>query len=658
MRTFLKLPLEGWSSKISTKLVSVITLLIGAISLFIFCYFPARLESQAIRAIAAKAHSITEMTAFSVSPALYFEDRKDVEEALKGARQNQDLVYIVVVDGSRDVFAEFNMVEAHRADFSQMGEDHHISADGNTCRTVTPILHNDVEIGKLYLGLSLKELRAEVDRSRRATGSVSLIIFIVGMIAVFGISTIVTGPLRHMVGTVEEITKGDLTRRATVFSDDEVGHLAKAFNLMVDNLEFAYGELEDVNRSLEKRVEERTKALQQEIVERKRTEEERRALEEQLFQSQKLESIGTLAAGIAHDFNNLLTGIIGYAQLLQRRADIPEVVRRHLGTINKQGQRAAHLIRQILDFSRKSVIQPQFLDLVPFLKETTNFLQRTIPENIRIILDVESMEHPVNADPAQIQQVVTNLAVNARDVMPDGGELRLRLSRFTLKSGERPPVAEMPPGAWVVLSVSDTGMGIPPEHLPRIFDPFFTTKEVGRGTGLGLAQVYGIVAQHEGFIDVKSRMGKGTTFIIYLPTLSAWEEMPEEKAPEELPVGRGETVLVVEDERVVLKMLRSLLAESGYRVLTAGNGQEALETYDRHGDEIALVLTDLVMPGMSGMELFHRLKERDPGVRVAVITGYPLEDGGDELLSRGVVAWVQKPVDFGKLTQVMREAFA
>ena len=641
--------------KIRTKLVSVITLLIGAISLFIFFYFPARLENQAIRATAAKAQSITEMTAFSVSPALYFEDRKDAEEILEGAGQSRDLAYIIVVDGSGNVFADFNRSEADQARFAQVEDD---ASDGDIYRTMTPILHNDVEIGKLYLGLSLKELRAEVDRSRRTTGSVSLIIFVVGMIAVFGISTIVTGPLRHMVGTVEEIAKGDLTRRATVFSDDEVGHLAKAFNQMVDNLEFAYGELEDVNRSLEKRVEERTKALQQEIVERKRTEEERRALEEQLFQSQKLESIGTLAAGIAHDFNNLLTGIIGYAQLLQRRADIPEVVRRHLGTINKQGQRAAHLIRQILDFSRKSVIQPQFLDLVPFLKETTNFLQRTIPENIRIILDIESIEHPVNADPAQIQQVVTNLAVNARDVMPDGGELRLRLSRFTLESGERPPVAEMPPGEWVVLSVSDTGMGIPPEHLPRIFDPFFTTKEVGRGTGLGLAQVYGIVAQHEGFIDVKSRMGKGTTFIIYLPILSAWEEMPEEKAPEELPVGRGETVLVVEDERVVLKMLRSLLAESGYRVLTAGNGQEALETYDRHGDEIALVLTDLVMPGMSGMELFHMLKERDPGVRVAVITGYPLEDGGEELLSRGVVAWVQKPVDFGKLTQVMREAFA
>ena len=175
--------------KIRTKLVSVITLLIGAIAITIFFYFPARLENQAIRAVAAKAHSITEMIAFSVSPALYFEDRKDTEEILEGAGQSSDPAYIIVVDGSRDVFAEFHMVEAHRADFSQMGEDHHISSDGNTYRTVTPILHNDVEIGKLYLGFSLKELRAEVDRSRRTTGSVSLIIFVVGMIAVFGIST-------------------------------------------------------------------------------------------------------------------------------------------------------------------------------------------------------------------------------------------------------------------------------------------------------------------------------------------------------------------------------------------------------------------------------------------------------------------------------------
>jgi len=381
---------------------------------------------------------------------------------------------------------------------------------------------------------------------------------------------------------------------------------------------------------------------------------ERKDAEERLRLQDRLAAVGQLAAGIAHDFNNLLTGIIGYAQLLQRREDMPKAARADLKRIVGQGGSAARLIRQILDFSRKSIIQRNPLNLEPFLRESIHFLKRTLPENIQIALHTEVHEYYVSADPAQIQQIITNLALNARDAMPEGGELRFQLSRLTLEAGEPPPLPEMCPGEWVVFSVSDTGTGIEPEHLSRIYEPFFTTKEIRQGTGLGLAQVYGIVMQHEGFIDARSEVGVGTEFTIYFAAVGD-AESAEEEPEKELPHGRGKGVLVVEDHPEVLEMIRSMLVELGCRVLTAGSGEEALKIYDQHGGEIVMVLTDMVLTGMDGVELFHALRDRAPHVRVVVMTGYPLKEEEEEFLAQGIVAWVQKPVDLDRLIDLVRD---
>jgi len=389
------------------------------------------------------------------------------------------------------------------------------------------------------------------------------------------------------------------------------------------------------------------------ISERKRTEEALREAQEKSVQQEHLAAVGQLAAGIAHDFNNLLTGIIGYAQLLQMGEDLSESAKEGLKSIEGEGQHAARLIRQILDFSRKSIIQRQRLDLIPFLKESIKFLQRTLPESIQIVERLDADECYVYIDPGQVQQVITNLAVNARDAMPEGGELRFGLSRLTLKPGEHPPVPEMSPGKWIVLSVSDTGDGIAAEHLPHIYEPFFTTKKAGQGTGLGLAQAYGIVKQHEGFIDVKSEIGKGTMFAVYLASVGMSEEVVEEDV-EECAEGHGETILVVEDNPVVLRTIGKIIEELGYRALLVDSGQEALGVYEQHRGETDMVLTDMVMPGMDGVQLFHALKEQNPDVRVAMMTGYPLEDEEKELLSEGSVTWVQKPMDLEKLGRVVK----
>ncbi len=380
------------------------------------------------------------------------------------------------------------------------------------------------------------------------------------------------------------------------------------------------------------------------------------AAQGQILQQERLAAVGQLAAGIAHDFNNILTSILGFAELLRMSPDTLEPARLDLGRIVAQSQRAARLVRQILDFSRKSIRRPQQLDLVLFFEETFHFLKRTIPENIYLNLEAEPDECLVDADSTQFQQVLTNLAVNARDAMPEGGTLSLRLSCFNLKPGESPPYPELSPGEWVLFSVSDTGTGIPAEVLPHIFEPFFTTKEVGQGTGLGLAQVYGIIRQHEGYIDVASQAGQGTTFTIYLPAMVAKEKTATAEITTDIPRGHGETVLLVEDEPTVLATGQAMLEYLGYRVLTAVNGQEALAVYAKYKTEIALVITDMVMPELDGAALFQALQIQNPEIKVLLTTGYPLGEEALKVMVQGREEWLQKPLTMAQLAQVVSQA--
>lgn len=291
--------------------------------------------------------------------------------------------------------------------------------------------------------------------------------------------------------------------------------------------------------------------------------------------------------------------------------------------------------------------------MAPFLKESIKFLERTIPENLRLVLDFDSGEYLVQADPTQIQQVLTNLAVNARDAMPEGGPISFRCCRLTLEPGGRPPCPDMPPGHWIAVSVADTGTGIPPDILPRIFEPFLTTKGPGRGTGLGLAQVYGIVKQHQGCIGVNTQQGDGTTFTIYLPALAVPEPVRSHTESEEVPIGHGETLLLVEDEPIVLETGKALLESLDYHVLTASNGRHALEVYETHKDQIALVVADMVMPEMDGVALFQAFKAQSSDVKMVMMSGYPSGEKVAELLAQGLADWLQKPVSRAQLASVV-----
>jgi signal transduction histidine kinase/HAMP domain-containing protein len=376
-----------------------------------------------------------------------------------------------------------------------------------------------------------------------------------------------------------------------------------------------------------------------------------REAQKSAHQQARLAAVGQLAAGIAHDFNNILMTVINSAELAQRRRDDTAFVTARLEIIADQGQRAAALVRQILDFSRQSPPKLQPVDLGALVQQTVGLLERTLPETIRIVQDVPPAPLGISADPNQLSQVLTNLAVNARDAMAGGGELTFRVTR------EKHAVANdagRSGGHWVVLRVRDTGSGMSPDVRERIFEPFFTTKGPGAGTGLGLSQAYGIVQQHGGHIAVESEPGHGTTFTLSFPAIGAFAEPANGREPNGLPTGNGETLLVVEDEPRVRKALAEMLGDLNYRVLTAGSAEEAMDLHAQHADKVSLVLSDLVMPGVGGVGLLRVLRARDPRLRIVMMTGYERSNMRDQL--EGVAAWVEKPATPHTLGSVIRQA--
>jgi two-component system cell cycle sensor histidine kinase/response regulator CckA len=380
---------------------------------------------------------------------------------------------------------------------------------------------------------------------------------------------------------------------------------------------------------------------------------ERRSLEAQLRQSQKMEAVGQLAGGVAHDFNNLLTVIQGHSSLLLATGSLSKGGKESVQMVMESAERAATLTRQLLMVSRKQAPQMGRVDINKAVAGMVRMLQRTLGEHIQLeVLPGQNLP-TIHADPGMIDQVLLNLAVNARDAMPNGGRLTIRTSI----TSQAQPGLESPASAYSVsLTCTDTGMGIPPDVLPRIFEPFFTTKEAGKGTGLGLATVHGIVQQHRGSIEVSSEVGKGTTFLITLPAAAETATVTAKEVEGTGTRGGTETILVVEDEPIVRQLMRNVLDRGGYRVLEAASGVAALKIWQQQASTIALLLTDVVMPdGLTGWDLAEQLSKTQPRLKIVYTTGY-----GSELTSRGRtlqegVNFVQKPFTPTKLLQTVRK---
>jgi len=383
---------------------------------------------------------------------------------------------------------------------------------------------------------------------------------------------------------------------------------------------------------------------------------ERLNLEAQLRHSQKMESVGQLAAGVAHDFNNVLTIIKGHADLLLAKDNLPVDYSGSLERISSAADRAANLTRQLLTFSRRQVMQPQVLGLNEVIRNVARILERTLGENIAVRLDFTSDLPPIYADAGMLEQTIMNLAVNARDAMPKGGELFSGSTATDVTPSHAEKNPEVRVGRFVCLTVADTGVGMDAQVLSRIFEPFFTTKEVGKGTGLGLATVYGITKLHQGWIEASSEVNKGSAFKIFLPATSKPTDASSAGPVEREICGGNEVVLLVEDEPELRALARQILERYGYRIFEAGTGAEALKLWPQHAREIDLLLTDIMMPeGITGWELAGKLRAERPDLKVICASGYSIDLLSKQFEAPGVFRFLQKPFKPRMLALAVRE---
>jgi signal transduction histidine kinase/CheY-like chemotaxis protein len=472
---------------------------------------------------------------------------------------------------------------------------------------------------------SYAEALAFLQNLNHLLSALGLVAVLAGGILVFAIADKFTRPLGSLVEGVRALEQGDFAYPLEAHGGDEVAQVTRAFDRMRSTL--------------------------------KKNELQKQLLEDQLRQSQKMEAMGRLAGGVAHDFNNLLTVIKGHSDLLLDRLQPADPFHSSARQIEKAAGRAASLTRQLLAFCRMQVLQPRVLDLNALVSEMSSLLRRLIREDIAFTFQAGASLGRVKADPGQIEQVIMNLTVNAGDAMPEGGRLTIETRNVWVDerlAQQRPP---MLPGRYVLLAVEDTGQGMDANTKARIFEPFFTTKEQGKGTGLGLATVYGVVKQSGGCIWVESALGKGARFEVYLPVVDEFEEDTRPHETAAAPAQRSEAVLIVEDEAEVCELASEFMKSAGYTVLTAKDGEEALALAARSEEQIRVLVTDVVMPNMRGPELAKQLKALRPDLKIVYMSGYlEYNTGSGEFLEEGF--FLQKPFSRDTLVRKLAEALS
>jgi signal transduction histidine kinase len=535
--------------------------------------------------------------------ALSFNDPATAYDILKALQFDENIVYGAVYDASGQLFAEYQPPAAvPHLPLPARGISQVFVAD--RLQLIRPITLDNEEVGSIYLERSLSELSQRLQQYFWLAASVLLGATVASFLISLFLQRHLSDPIRHLATLANEVSRtSDYTLRAKVEGADELGLLARVFNQMLVEIERRDQELQAAQAHLEARVADLTTELRSEVMERLRAQEALRLSQEQLLQAQKMEAIGRLAGGVAHDFNNQLTVILGLSEMLLMRLKNDEACYGYVQTILKSARKSAALTRQLLAFGRKQILQPRVLDLNAMLQDMEGTLKRLLTDDMTLEMTLASHLGQVNVDPVQLDQVVMNLVINARDAVGRGGRIQVETTNYELRDGAELGDPTLRPGPFVILRVSDNGQGIAPEVMSRLFEPFFTTKAPDKGTGLGLATVFGIVKQSGGHIQVTSTLGKGARFTIYLPQAKGpIGVVTTELTRKQLGQGRA-SILLVEDDEQVRHMIMDTLQANGYTVLEAANAGEAVMLAEDEKLAFDLLLTDIIMPRVNGREL-------------------------------------------------------
>jgi len=646
----LKIFKENFSAKVFLISISLIIIIASSFTSFFILHQHKSLKDTIIR----DGESLARLFAYNSRLGVFSETEYLLKDPIDGIMQHKGILSVAIFtsDGKllkeqekpdkktfitsieRDEEKQRKIIETLRKSKSSF-----YSEDSNKFEFWAPVisrhsyysedaLFHDKDISK-FEDLAIGFVRITLDKDILSKKLKSLLFDSILMAVVFlmlgaSISYLVvrriTKPLKKLTEGVHALRTGRPVEKVSVETEDEIGKLAIAFNDMAESL--------------------------------RKKESEKQHLEGQLRHAQKMEAIGTFAGGIAHDFNNILTAIIGYGTVLQMKMEKDNPLRHNVDQILASSERAANLTQSLLTFSRKHVINLRPVRLNEIVRRVEKLLLRLIGEDIELKTILASEELKAMADSNQIEQVLMNLATNARDAMPDGGILTISTGLIEIGDDFSKSHGYGTTGIYALIAVTDTGMGIDEMTKERIFEPFFTTKEVGRGTGLGLSIVYGIIKQHDGYINVYSELGKGTTFKIYLPVTKEEVEEARISAPS-TPIGGTETILMAEDDEEVRKFTKAVLEEFGYTVIAAVNGEDAITKFIENKDTIQLLLFDVIMPKKNGIEAYEEIIKINPDIKAIFTSGY----SADVIQKKGLIEglnFVLKPVGPTKLLRTVK----
>jgi signal transduction histidine kinase/CheY-like chemotaxis protein len=641
------------SIKGQLTLVGLATAGVALLSASVLLGVQAWLESR--RQLLDRLEVTARIVGNNSTAALTFEDRTAAVEILGALRAASEVSRAVLYDKQSAIFATYRHDPLRDPGPLPDPMPASRSIHAGRATVLSPITLEGEPVGLLYLEAGTAQIDRRLAGQAAYMGLILAASLLLAQVLLRRLRDSVTHPVLELaLLTKHVVATRDYSARAPAGRTDELGVLATGFNEMLEDIQKRDRRLDEHRKILEEEVVRQTSELA--TANRRLTAElaEQRRLQEQLTQAQKMEAVGRLAGGVAHDFNNILSVILAFVDFLVDGLESNERLRTDALEIKRAAERAVSLTRQLLAFSRKRVLLPEILKVDEVVADLSKMIGRLIGEDIELSLVAGGTAGWVRMDRAELEQVLMNLAVNARDAMPQGGKLTVAVHAKEVTESEPPEGGQPPPGRYVQIRVSDTGSGISPEILDRIFEPFFTTKPQGKGTGLGLAIVYSVVKNNGGHIEVSSELDRGTTFVIHIPRAQP-PNASESTRARTAPRGGGELILLVEDDAQVRLALRRLVEGNGYRVMEAHDGDQGLQRYDSYPGTIRLVLTDLVMPGMGGLAMGKLLHARCAELPILYMTGYSEEMlSGHELPPQEMV--IGKPFEAEVLLERIHDA--